>query len=65
MSHAQHPISHQRRRAPARARKISSAATGELSDGWKESGYWLTPALAVLMLPFFRKGWMAETAAQE
>ena len=47
----------------ARAAKYSSATTGGKSDRWEESGYWLTPLLAILLLPFFRKGWMARTAA--
>jgi Ca-activated chloride channel family protein len=51
-------------RALARAVKFSPAATGELSDRWKETGYWVTPALAALMLPFFRKGRMAKTAVR-
>ena len=48
----------------ARAAKFSTASTGETSDRWHESGYWLTPLLAVLLLPFFRRGWMARTAAR-
>jgi Ca-activated chloride channel family protein len=48
----------------ARAAKFSTAATGERSDRWRESGYWLTPLLAVLGLPFFRRGWMVSTAAR-
>jgi Ca-activated chloride channel family protein len=51
-------------RAIVRAAKFSPAAAGELGDGWKESGYWVTPALAALMLPFFRKGWMAKPAVR-
>jgi Ca-activated chloride channel family protein len=46
----------------ARAAKFATAATGELSDRWEESGYWLTPVLAALLLPFYRRGWMAQTA---
>ncbi|HSI14878.1 MAG TPA: VWA domain-containing protein [Chthoniobacter sp.] len=48
--------------ALARAAKFATAALGELSDRWEESGYWLTPILAVLLLAFFRRGWMAQTA---
>jgi Ca-activated chloride channel homolog len=48
----------------ARAAKFSTAATGERSDRWRESGYWLTPLLALLGLPFFRRGWMVSTAAR-
>lgn len=46
----------------ARAAKFATAASGELSDRWEESGYWLTPLLLVLLLPFYRRGWMAPTA---
>ena len=46
----------------ARAAKFSTVAAGEKSDRWEESGYWLTPVLAALLLPFFRRGWMAPTA---
>jgi len=31
---------------------------------WAESGYWLTPAVAALMLLFFRKGWMVSTGVE-
>lgn len=48
--------------ALARAAKFATAATGEKSDRWQESGYWLTPLLAALLLPFYRRGWMAQTA---
>ena len=51
-------------RVVARAAKFATAASAELSDRWEESGYWLTPVLAVLLLPFFRKGWMTPTAAK-
>jgi Ca-activated chloride channel family protein len=47
-----------------RAAKFSTAATSERSDRWQESGYWLAPVLAALLLPFFRKGWMTRTAAR-
>lgn len=49
----------------AHAAKFSTAASGELSARWQESGYWLTPLLAALLLPFFRQGWMVPTAARE
>jgi Ca-activated chloride channel family protein len=48
----------------ARAAKFATAATGEKSDRWEESGYWLTPLLAIILLPFFRRGWMAQTASR-
>ncbi|MES2438094.1 MAG: VWA domain-containing protein [Verrucomicrobiota bacterium] len=47
-----------------RASKFSSPAPGGDGDRWRDSGYWLTPLLALLILPFFRKGWMPRTAAQ-
>jgi Ca-activated chloride channel family protein len=48
----------------ARSAKFSNVASGEKGARWEESGYWLTPVLVGLLLPFFRKGWMARTAAQ-
>jgi len=52
-------------RSLARAAKFSNATTGESSSNrWEETGYWLTPLIAALMLPFFRKGWMVRTSAQ-
>jgi Ca-activated chloride channel family protein len=50
-------------RALAGAAKFASATGGGSSNRWAESGYWLTPALAVLVLSFFRKGWMLSTAS--
>jgi Ca-activated chloride channel homolog len=48
----------------ARAAKFATAATGEKSDRWEESGYWITPLLAAILLPFFRRGWMVQTASR-
>lgn len=48
----------------ARAARFSASPGGEASDRWQEAGYWLTPLLAGLVLPFFRRGWMASTGAQ-
>ena len=48
----------------ARAAKFATAATAEKSNRWAESGYWLTPVLAALILPFFRKGWMIGNAVR-
>jgi Ca-activated chloride channel family protein len=50
--------------ALAHAAKFSAAGAGEGGDRWEESGYWLTPAIALLTLPFFRRGWMAATASR-
>lgn len=43
--------------------KFSTAALGGTGDRWEDSGYWLTPLLVLLLLPFFRRGWMVRTAA--
>lgn len=48
----------------ARAAKYAPASGNAGSDQWAESGYWLTPLLAALLLPFFRRGWMTPTAAK-
>ena len=51
-------------KALAHAAKFAAAATGEKSDRWSESGYWLTPFIALISLPFFRRGWMTSTASR-
>ncbi|MCP5523301.1 MAG: VWA domain-containing protein [Verrucomicrobiales bacterium] len=43
--------------------KFARTHGGDADAAWSESGYWLTPVLAVLLLPFFRKGWMVSTVA--
>ncbi len=48
----------------AHAAKFSTAAAGFASDRWREDGYWFTPVLAAISLVFFRRGWMAATAAR-
>jgi len=48
----------------ARAAKFVTTGGDQKSDRWKESGYWLTPVLTVLLLPFYRRGWMIKTANQ-
>jgi Ca-activated chloride channel family protein len=47
------------------AGKAKFARTGgnDPKAAWSESGYWLTPLLGLLLLPFFRKGWMLSTTA--
>jgi Ca-activated chloride channel family protein len=50
-------------RSLARDAKFSNAAE-QGSDRWRESGYWLTPLLVLLALPFFRRGWMIPVAAR-
>ena len=47
-----------------RAAKFTTAPVGEKSDRWEESGYWLTPLLAIILLLFFRRGWMTPTASR-
>jgi Ca-activated chloride channel family protein len=47
-----------------RVSKTSAPAPLEGGDRWQDSGYWLTPLLLVLVLPFFRKGWMQSVAAR-
>jgi Ca-activated chloride channel family protein len=45
-------------RALAGAAKLADT-TGDAEDTrWAESGYWLTPIITVLLLVFFRRGWM-------
>lgn len=36
----------------------------EETTRWQDSAWWLTPLAALLMLPFFRKGWMNLPAAR-
>ncbi len=48
----------------SRFAKFSTTAAAESSNRWEESGYWLTPLLVFLLLPFFRRGWMTPTAAK-
>lgn len=43
----------------ARDAKYAGTAEGA-GDHWQESGYWLTPVLGLLMLAFFRRGWMVD-----
>ncbi|MGC4075034.1 MAG: VWA domain-containing protein [Nibricoccus sp.] len=45
------------------AAKYSRTTAGGESTHWEESGYWLTPLLAIGALFFFRRGWMAPTAS--
>ncbi|WP_050028444.1 VWA domain-containing protein [Verrucomicrobium sp. BvORR034] len=48
----------------ARLAKFSDVSAHDTTGRWRESGYFLTPILALLMLPFFRRGWMVPTAAR-
>jgi Ca-activated chloride channel homolog len=47
----------------ARAAKFSTATTRAPTGRWQEAGYFLTPIILLVLLPFFRRGWMAQTAA--
>lgn len=42
----------------ASAAKFADVRGGENETRWAESGYWLTPVLALMLLAFFRRGWM-------
>lgn len=44
--------------------KFSTSSFGGTGDRWVDSGYWLTPVAALLLLIFFRRGWMVRTAAR-
>ncbi len=48
----------------ARAAKFASPAPGADGGRWKDGGYALIPLLLVLLLPFFRRGWMPPIAAR-
>jgi len=45
-----------------RSAKFGSPAGDPGGTVWRDDGYWLLPALAAILLPFFRKGWMLPTA---
>lgn len=47
-----------------RAAKFAAPAPGDDATRWQDGGYWLVPLLALLLLPFFRKGWMPTLAAR-
>lgn len=38
--------------------KLASIPGDDVDTRWAESGYWLTPVLACMLLPCFRQGWM-------
>lgn len=42
----------------AGAAKFASSSGGDANRRWAESGYWLTPVIAALLMLFFRRGWM-------
>lgn len=47
----------------ARMAKYASIASSDGSTRWQESGYWLTPLIVLMALPFARRGWMTSTGA--
>lgn len=47
----------------ARAARFAPVVGGDSSSQWQDAGYWLTPLIAAATLAFFRRGWMAPTAA--
>ena len=51
-------------RTLAREAKFSTVTVGGEGDRWEDGGYWLLPAVALLLLIFFRRGWMVSTAAR-
>ncbi|TXS90745.1 VWA domain-containing protein [Parahaliea maris] len=42
----------------ANAARFAPAIATDEDTRWAESGYWLTPLIAAMMLLFFRRGWM-------
>jgi Ca-activated chloride channel homolog len=46
----------------AGAAKFAATAGSESNTRWTETGYWLTPLLALFTMPFFRRGWMVSLA---
>jgi Ca-activated chloride channel family protein len=49
-------------RAIAGAAKFADAFGTAQDTRWAENGYWLTPLVALLMLSFFRRGWLVPVA---
>ncbi|MCC6491569.1 MAG: VWA domain-containing protein [Pirellulales bacterium] len=47
----------------AHAARFAPALGGDKLTHWQEAGYWLTPAIVLLTLLFFRRGWMAPASA--
>ena len=46
----------------ASAAKFATTFGSDTNTRWTESGYWLTPLLVLLLLPFFRRGRMVSLA---
>jgi Ca-activated chloride channel family protein len=51
-------------RTLARAARYAAVSLAGSGERWEDGGYWLTIPLALLLLPFFRRGWMVRTAAR-
>jgi Ca-activated chloride channel family protein len=49
--------------AIARAAKFAPMQGDDANTRWAESGYWLSPAIALLLLVFFRRGWAVRVGA--
>lgn len=47
-----------------RAAKSAPGMADEAGESWQDAGYWLTPLLALLILPFFRRGWMPNASTR-
>jgi Ca-activated chloride channel homolog len=52
-------------RTLARAAKFSAVTIAGSGSRWEDGGYWFTPVLALLLLPFFRRGWLVRSAARQ
>jgi Ca-activated chloride channel homolog len=52
-------------RTLARAAKFSAVTIAGSGSRWEDGGYWFTPVLALLLLPFFRRGWMVRSATRQ
>ncbi|MFV8819896.1 VWA domain-containing protein [Haliea sp. E17] len=48
--------------ALATAARFAPVQAGDSDTRWAESGYWLTPLLALMLLVFFRRGWLVPLA---
>jgi Ca-activated chloride channel family protein len=47
----------------ARAAKFAPTQGDDANTRWAESGYWLSPLIALLLLAFFRRGWVVRWRA--
>lgn len=50
--------------ALASAARYAAVSDGDADTRWAESGYWLTPLIALLLLPFFRRGWLVPVGGE-